>query len=255
MGDQMACIIRSLVNHNVVAGNGTPTYFEMGASSRMKLTATVDTASQLITSYNIYSCKTSTSTMTQDQYIGSAIANNNATMTFKMNDPESGIKVKMGIIGSVTDGVWSSKSIEQWISFTSGLIHSTITQTDSALTSNATMSFSGQDIRLYSVSSLTGNTQSTYSLGEGTARLKVGSASEQLVDWDSTLADTSTHSFHYATVTAATIPSRIPTSSEVQAAAAFSSPETWDCQFSSTPSTMSSGSTGMQTDLQSCFQR
>lgn len=256
MGDMMSCIVQKLAQRGVIPTDGTSAYFKMDDTMVMKMNATLDSSSNTITAYNMFNCSVPSgqTALAQDQYIGSTLANGSATMTFKMNS--SSAKVSMSISGTVDSGNWATKTITQNLSITgSFLAKSTITQNATTLVSQSAFDVSSGSLTVQqnSVCSLYGNSDDTYAMGDGSAKIKVisGSTTENTLSWDDTGANAGTSS-HLANVSSASYLA-VPTTNVINTATAFTSDQTWDCQIVGSPVDMSSLSAGAQTDIQSCF--
>lgn len=256
MGDMMSCIVQKLAQRGVIPTDGTSAYFKMDDTMVMKMNATLDSASSTITSYNMYNCSVPSgqSSLAQDQYIGSTLTNGNAAMTFKMNS--TSVKVSMSITGTVDSGNWASKSITQNLSITGSFAaQSTITQNASTLVSQSAFDVSSGSLTVQqnSICSLYGNSDDTYAMGEGSAKIKVisGATNENTVSWDDTGTNAGTSS-HLSSVSTASYLA-VPSTTSINTATAFTSDQTWDCQIVGTPVDMNTLSAGAQTDVQSCF--
>lgn len=251
MGDIMSCLVQKLAQRGIIPTDGTSAYFTMPDSS-MKMNATLDAATNTITSFNMYNC----SSGTQDQFVGSSITGSNATMYFKMNNTSA--NVSMSISGTVSDGNWATKTITQNLNITNMFIaKSTITQKASTMESQSAfyISSSSTSVQQNSIFSLYGNSEDTYAMGEGSAKTQFinGSnpASENTYSWDD-LGATASTSAHLANISTATYLT-VPTTNSITAETAFTTDQTWDCQVVGSPVEMQNISSAAQADVNTCF--
>lgn len=247
-GDSMACVVRALANNNVIGTTGAPSYFDMEGQSRMRMTATSEGGA--IVSYTIHSCANTNGTYAQDAYIGSSVTGGTGSLVFKLQ--QTGVAIAMTISGTVQNGIWESKSIAQDLIFSSMLMRSRITQGASTLSSQSAFKLDASTtMQMNSLSTLYGDSEATYALGDGSVRLSLNSGADQTGHWDSSGVDAGTSS-HAASLSSAAYLA-IPTSGEMTTSTGFGTGETWDCALGDNLANLNSLSESARGAITACM--